>query len=257
MTDPTASMTDRLVKFSDGISSSPFHCRAFSCSMMSAISGSISARDLLHASGQDTPEARDLYESALDAACVCVDVRVGSGLGFKVGWFGCGFTCGEGEDGAWATVEIGHALSFRRSSEEVLKWVTNRGGARGGGRRTAMPRTALARAASRKTRELPRTTVESIVVVVRCVNPARTFASEVATWRTGFPRTADRRRSFSSPVFGDLTILSYDFLCRTPACDCSAPVAKPVDLSSSRSSMKFRCKVSAAEQAARIEITLR
>ena len=84
MTDPTASMTDRLVKFSDGISSSPFHCRAFSCSMMSAISGSISARDLLHASGQDTPEARDLYESALDAACVCVDVRVGSGLGFRV-----------------------------------------------------------------------------------------------------------------------------------------------------------------------------
>ena len=56
-------------------------------------------------------------------------------------------------------------------------------------------------------------------------------------------------RSFSSPVFGDLTILSYDFLCRTPACDCSAPVAKPVDLSSSRSSMKFRCEVSAAEQA--------
>ena len=107
MTDPTASMTDRLVKFSDGISSSPFHCRAFSCSMMSAISGSISARDLLHASGQDTPEARDLYESALDAACVCVDVRVGSGLGFTVGGFGCGFTCGEGEDGARATVEIG------------------------------------------------------------------------------------------------------------------------------------------------------
>lgn len=133
MTDPTASMTDRLVKFSDGISSSPFHCRAFSCSMMSAISGSISARDLLHASGQDTPEARDLYESALDAACVCVDVRVGSGLGFTVGGFGCGFTCGEGEDGARASVEIGHALSFRRSSEEVLKWVTNRGGARGRG----------------------------------------------------------------------------------------------------------------------------
>ena len=83
MTDPTASMTDRLVKFSDGISSSPFHCRAFSCSMMSAISGSISARDLLHASGQDTPEARDLYESALDAACVC-----GRSRGFRVRVYG-------------------------------------------------------------------------------------------------------------------------------------------------------------------------
>lgn len=43
-----------------------------------------------------------------------------------------------------------------------------------------MPRTALARAASRKTRELPRTTVASIVVVSRCVNPAERLASEVA-----------------------------------------------------------------------------
>ena len=43
-----------------------------------------------------------------------------------------------------------------------------------------MPRTALARAASRKTRELPRTTLASIVVVSRCVNPAERLASEVA-----------------------------------------------------------------------------
>ena len=119
-----------------------------------------------------------------------------------------------------------------------------------------MPRTALARAASRKTRELPRTTVESIVVVVRCVNPARTFASEVDTWRTACPRTADRRQSFSSPVFGDLTILSYDFLCRTPACDCSAPVAKPVDLSSSRRRSWILALISRGE-GKRIEITLR
>lgn len=48
------------------------------------------------------------------------------------------------------------------------------------GTRTAMPRTALARAASRKTRELPRTTLASIVVVSRCVNPAERLASEVA-----------------------------------------------------------------------------
>ena len=61
-------MTERLVKFSDGMSSRPFHWRAFSRSMMSAISGSISARDLLHASGHETPEARDLYASALDVA---------------------------------------------------------------------------------------------------------------------------------------------------------------------------------------------
>jgi hypothetical protein len=63
-----------------------------------------------------------------------------------------------------------------------------------------MPRTALARAASRKTRELPRTTVESIVVVVRCVNPARTFASEVATWRTACPLAADQAEFFE-PCF--------------------------------------------------------
>jgi len=34
MTEPTASMTDLEVKFSDGISSSPFHCRPFSEGLM-------------------------------------------------------------------------------------------------------------------------------------------------------------------------------------------------------------------------------
>ena len=71
ITEPTASITERLVKFSEGMSSRPFHCLAFSFSMISAISGSISARDLLHASGHVTcafAPVNFLYSSALETA---------------------------------------------------------------------------------------------------------------------------------------------------------------------------------------------
>lgn len=44
MTDPTASITEAETKFSDGISSSPFHCLFFSFSMMSTSAGSTSER---------------------------------------------------------------------------------------------------------------------------------------------------------------------------------------------------------------------
>merc|ERR1719331_2806962 len=44
MTDPRACMTALEVKFSDGMSSRPFLCLSFSCSMMSKSSGSTSER---------------------------------------------------------------------------------------------------------------------------------------------------------------------------------------------------------------------
>ena len=69
ITLPSASMTDRDVKFSDGISSKPFHCRLFSFSTISFTSGSISASDLLHASGHVTcalSPTNFLYSSALE-----------------------------------------------------------------------------------------------------------------------------------------------------------------------------------------------
>jgi hypothetical protein len=54
MIDPTASMTDAETKFSDGMSSSPFHCRFFSFSMMSTRVGSTSARGALRRRGHET-----------------------------------------------------------------------------------------------------------------------------------------------------------------------------------------------------------
>jgi hypothetical protein len=54
MTDPTASITELDTKFSDGISSRPFHCRFFSCSMMSTSTGSTSERGALRKRGQVT-----------------------------------------------------------------------------------------------------------------------------------------------------------------------------------------------------------
>lgn len=54
MTDPSACITLEDVKFSDGISSSPFHWRFFSISMMSKSSGSTCSRSALHSLGQVT-----------------------------------------------------------------------------------------------------------------------------------------------------------------------------------------------------------
>ena len=54
ITEPTASITELDTKFSEGMSSRPFHCLFFSCSMMSTRTGSTSESGALRKRGHVT-----------------------------------------------------------------------------------------------------------------------------------------------------------------------------------------------------------